>query len=206
MAKVGFSPAEGFFDEIPMLVCVCLSHMTNDEAQARAVERVLRVPCTAPCSKPEGTGELSEADSARFETLLQEHEEALAAQRGKPDASALIRTITPLLAAVMKAERRGRVVDLSRDNLKSGLGMDEIFEDDSDRAQVTEVPAALRTIAGVLEVLKVESSYLAEVPPWVGEMTRLSTLAVGSRFDLSDFDAPDVSDFYMVGNEVTSRV
>ena len=121
---VGFSPAQGLFDEIAVKVLECLSvrryqQPVNEWAQEHAVERVLRVPCVDPW--PEGQGKLSEADSASLATLLREHEEDTAGQRAKPDAAVLIRTFAPLLAAVIKAERRGRVVDLSRHNLKSCL-------------------------------------------------------------------------------------
>ena len=142
-----------------------------------ATERVLWVPC---CRKPEGgEGWGREDDREGLERLLRAHEEAVAGQRGRPDALELTRTFAPLLAAVWKMEgRQARTVDLSYENLGECLGMEE----DGGRG-LTRLPEDLRRIAGDVEVLKVESDQLRAIPPWVGEMANLRSLAAGANFE-----------------------
>ncbi len=187
--QVRWTSEAGFFEELPVTV----KYWDLDyglQFERVEVKRLLKVPC---CETKE-EDEMSEADSSHLETLLRAHEEAMAGQRSKLDAAALASTFAPLLAAVAKLEgRRARVVDLSAKNLESCLGIDNISRLDPDfwesmisgnrfSSQVTEVPTGLRAMAEYLEALVVESQWLTEVPEWVGEMTRLRTLAVGADF------------------------
>ena len=133
--SIGWSGEAGLFEELRVQVV--------DDRQEE--ERVLRVPC---CRKPEG-GEVwgGEEDMEGLEGLLRAHEEAVAGQRGRPDALELMRTFAPLLAAVRKMEgRQARTVDLSMDNLGACLGMENV-------GGLTELPEDLRRIAGDVEVL-----------------------------------------------------
>jgi hypothetical protein len=49
-------------------------------------------------------------------------------------------------------------------------------------AQLAELPEGLRMLVGELQVLKVKSSRLVEVPAWVGELTGLQVLDLGGDF------------------------
>ena len=62
------------------------------------------------------------------------------------------------------------------------------MEEDGGRG-LTRLPEDLRRIAGDVEVLKVESDQLREIPPWVGEMANLRSLAAGADFE-DVYDAP----------------
>ena len=55
-------------------------------------------------------------------------------------------------------------------------------------AQLAELPEGLRMLVGELQVLKVNSSRLVEVPAWVGELTRLQVLELGGDFCLTTGD------------------
>ena len=130
LGGIGWSGEAGFFEELRVQVS-----RWNEEAKER-------VPC---CRKPEG-GESwgSKEDIEGLEGLLRAHEEAVAGQRGRPDALELMRTFAPLLVAVRKMEgRQARTVDLSMHDLETCLGL-EIG------GVVTELPEDLRRIAGAL--------------------------------------------------------
>mgnify|MGYP003317544414 CR=1 FL=1 len=57
-------------------------------------------------------------------------------------------------------------------------GEDEMESENGDdgRAQLAELPEGLRTLAGELRALKVQSTRLAKVPAWVGELSQLEAL------------------------------
>ena len=167
--SIGWMGEAGFFEELRVKVF--------DKETQQESERVLRVPCR--CRKPEGGKSWGrEEDREGLEGLLRAHEEAVAGQRGRPDALELTRTFAPLLAAVRKMEgRQARTVDLSYENLGECLGMEE----DGGRG-LTRLPEDLRRIAGDVEVLKVESLQLRVLPAWMGELENLRSLAVGADF------------------------
>ena len=159
-----------------------------DKVTEEESERVLRVPC---CRKPEGWESWGrEEDREGLEGLLRTHEEAVAGQRGRPDALELMRTFAPLVGAVRKMEgRQARRVDLSMQNQGECLGMEE-------GAKLTRLPGDPRRIAGDVEVLKVESEELRALPAWVGELENLRSLVVGADF----------SDFYGSGNTLIREI
>ena len=83
-------------------------------------------------------------------------------------------------------------VELTPESLRAVLpgggeeeGEDEMESENGDdgRAQLAELPEGLRTLAGELRALKVQSTRLAKVPAWVGELSQLEALELDGRGD-----------------------
>ena len=58
--------------------------------------------------------------------------------------------------------------------------------EEEGKAQLAELPEGLRALAGELRELAVQSTRLAVVPVWVGELTRLEALEVSGDVDYEE--------------------
>ena len=112
----------------------------------------------------------SEEDMERLEALLRAHDETVAGQSARPDVLEMMRTFAPLLAAVRNTEEFRALMDRSEKNLGDCLC--------KNNAEGAKLPEDRRRIEGDLEVLKVESQRLTELPVWAGQ--------VGAHFDRRD--------------------
>ena len=135
----------------------------------------------------------SAAVLARLDPLLRAHGDALAAQTGGLDPERLSRTYAVLMAELQEAVGMRVDAELTPESLRAVLpgggeeeeGEDEMESENGDdgRAQLAELPEGLRTLAGELRALKVQSTRLAKVPAWVGELSQLEALELDGRGD-----------------------
>ena len=169
----GAAVAAGPVFTVPLTVLV-----VNDQTDAQHCG-TLQLPRRALPAPPAPVPP-SAAVLARLDPLLRAHGDALAAQTGGLDPERLSRTYAALMAELQEAVgMRVDAVELTPESLQAVLpgggeeeGEDEMENEngDDDRAQPAELPEGLRTLAGELRALKVQSTRLAKVPAWVGEL------------------------------------
>ena len=148
----------------------------------------LQLPRRAPAAAP---GRPSSADLARLRPLMRALGDALAAQEEGLDPERLSRTYAALMAELQEVAGMGvHAVELTPATLAHVLpeGEEEDEEDEEGdekgKAQLAALPEGLRALSGELRELAVQSTRLAVVPGWVGELTRLEALEVsGVEYD-----------------------
>ena len=147
----------------------------------------LQLPRRAPAAAP---GRPSSADLARLRPLMRALGDALAAQEEGLDPERLSRTYAALMAELQEVAGMGvHAVELTPATLAPVLpeGEEEDEEDEEGdeegNAQLAALPEGLRALSGELRELAVQSTRLAVVPGWVGELTRLEALEVSGDVD-----------------------
>ncbi len=138
----------------------------------------LQLPRRAPAAAP---GRPSSADLARLRPLMRALGDALAAQEEGLDPERLSRTYAALMAELQEVAGMGvHAVELTPATLAPVLpeGEEEDEGDEKGNAQLAALPEGLRALAWEVRELAVQSTRLAVVPEWVGELTRLEVLEV----------------------------
>ena len=152
--------AAGAAFAVPLPVLV-----VNDATGARH-RGLLQLPRLAPPAPVPP----SAAVLARLDPLLRAHGDALAAQTGGLDPERLSRTYAVLMAELQEAVGMRVDAELTPESLRAVLtgggeeeeGEDEMESENGDdgEAQLVELPEGLRTLAGELRSLKVQSTRL----------------------------------------------
>ena len=181
----GGAVAAGPVFTVPLTVLV-----VNDQTDAQH-SGTLQLPRRALPAPPAPVPP-SAAVLARLDPLLRAHGDALAAQTGGLDPERLSRTYAVLMAELQEAVGMRVDAELTPESLRAVLpgggeeeGEDEMESENGDdgRAQLAELPEGLRTLAGELRALKVQSTRLAKVPAWVGELSQLEALELDGGAD-----------------------
>ena len=182
----GAAVAAGPVFTVPLTVLV-----VNDQTDAQHCG-TLQLPRRALPAPPAPVPP-SAAVLARLDPLLRAHGDARAAQTGGLDPERRSRTYAVLMAELQEAVGMRVDAELTPESLRAVLpgggeeeeGEDEMESENGDdgRAQLAELPEGLRTLAGELRALKVQSTRLAKVPAWVGELSQLEALELDGRGD-----------------------
>ena len=176
-----------FAARLPVVVVPRYSSSLDGSTNTAAVHRgTLLVPRWMPASRS-APKKASPADRAALLPLLRAHQEALAALEKSTDLvdaqrlERLSRTFAALMAQLQAMARlQVHRVELSPKTVGHLLPAGHPCP---GGAELAEMPEGLRELQGEMEELTVQSSRLAAVPEWVGDLTRLTTLELCSSSD-----------------------